>query len=88
MPGANVGLAGVKDIDTRTAGVTVTVVEEETLLEAAEIVVVPVAMAVASPCEPAALLMLATPAAEELQTTLPVTFCVLPSVNVPVAVNC
>ena len=34
------------------------------------------------------LLMVATPVSEEFQATNVVKFCVLPSVNVPVAVNC
>ena len=35
-----------------------------------------------------AVLIVATPAAEELQVTVPPRFCVLPSLNVPVALNC
>ncbi len=52
------------------------------------IVVVPVARVLASPAVDAVLLMVATSAAVELQWPLCVRSCVVPSVNVPVAVNC
>src|SRR2546429_8840247 len=52
------------------------------------VVVVPVPGVLASPAVPAVLLMVATPAAVELQCPLGVRSCVVPSVNVPVAVNC
>jgi hypothetical protein len=42
----------------------------------------------AKPWLPDTLLMAATLVAEELQLTEVVKFCVLPSLNVPVAVNC
>ena len=51
----------------------------ETLPEVAVIVVVPAASAVASPLEPAALLIVAIPALVELQVTAVVMFCVVPS---------
>jgi len=43
---------------------------------------------VASPCEPAALLIVATPAFEVLHVAKLVRFCVVLLENVPVAVNC
>ncbi len=48
----------------------------------------PVATAVASPFEPAALLTVATPALEVLQVATAVRFCVVLFEYVPVAVNC
>jgi hypothetical protein len=63
---------------------TVSVVNPETPLSAAVIVVVPVDPAVASPV----LLMLATLVAEEVHVTDDVTSLLLLSPNVPVAVNC
>lgn len=63
---------------------TVSVVNPETPLSAAVIVVVPVVAAVASPV----LLMLATLVAEEVHVTDEVTSLLLLSPNVPVAVNC
>lgn len=61
-------------MDTSTAWVTVSVVEPETSPEVAMIVVEPVAADVASPWEPAALLIVATPVLEELQVTVAVRF--------------
>lgn len=49
-----------------------------TELEEAVIVVAPRVKAIASPLLPAVLLIVATLAAEELQVTNAVTFCVLP----------
>jgi len=68
VPEAIEGLAGVIEIETRT-GVTVRVVEPEMFPEVAVIVVIPAATAVAIPCDPAALLIVATELAEELQVT-------------------
>lgn len=56
--------------------------------EEAAMVVQPEAMLPARPWLPDTLLMAATLVAEELQLTVVVKFCVLPSLNVPVAVNC
>jgi hypothetical protein len=64
--------------------VTVRVVDPLTLADAAEIVVVPGAMPLARPAP----LMVATELFEEFQLTELVRFCVLPSLYVPVAVNC
>src|SRR2546422_11648394 len=48
----------------------------------------PAATDVANPCDPAALLIVATPVADELQVTWVVRSCVVLSLKVPVAVNC
>jgi len=78
------GLAGVTAMDTSVATVTVSVVEPVTLPEVAWMVALPVPAAVASP----AVLLLATVVLSEVQVTELVRFCVLVSLNVPVAVNC
>jgi hypothetical protein len=58
-------------------------------LEIALMTVDPMAMvAVASPCEPTILLTSAIAGSDELQVTDAVTFRLLLSANVPVAVNC
>src|SRR5438309_9865981 len=71
-------------IETRNAEVTVGTVETVTDPEVALLVAVPVAMRVARPV----LLTLAVEVAFELHVAVEVRFCELPSVNVPVAVNC
>ena len=63
------GLVGVTAMDTSVAGVTVSVVDPDMLPDAAVIVVEPAAVEVASPLEPAALLMVATPVVDEFQVT-------------------
>ena len=52
------------------------------------IVVVPEALVVASPAWMGAFAIVATDELEELQCELIVTSCMVPSLNVPVAVNC
>ena len=69
VPEAIEGLAGVTEIETRTGVTTVRVVEPEMFPEVAVIVVIPAATAVAIPFDPAALLIVATEPAEELQIT-------------------
>jgi hypothetical protein len=59
--------------------VTVSVVDPETLPDTDVIVVDPAATAVASPFEPAALLIVATPTLEELQVAVSVKSCIEPS---------
>ena len=71
-------------MDTSVAAVTVSVVLPLMLPELAWIVVEPVPTELANP----AVLMLATVVAEELQVAVLVRFCVVPSLKVPVAVNC
>ena len=75
---------GATVIETRVADVTVSVVEALTDPEVAVMTDDPVALLLAKPVLP----ITATLGAEELQLTEVVMFCVLPSVNVPVAVNC
>ena len=69
---------------------TVNVAEPDIPLNVAVIVIVPAARPVAVPLEPAALLIDATgdDAGWVCHVTDAVRFCVLPSENVPVAVNC
>jgi hypothetical protein len=87
-PSGMEALEGVTEIDTSAAVAIVNVVALEMEPEVAVIFAVPVPELVASPAVPLALLMTATFAFEELQVTVEVTSCVLPSVYVPVAVNC
>src|SRR5437773_1574570 len=68
----------------RKPAVTASVVEPLMAPDAASMVVDPSPTAFARPL----LLIAATPVAEEIQVTELVRFCVLPSVYVPVAVNC
>ena len=78
-------------MDTSVAAVTVNVVLPEISPDVAVIVVGPTAPAindVASPLEPATLLMVATAATEDVQVTDDVRSCVGPAVYVPVAINC
>ena len=75
-------------MEARVADVTVRVVVPETLSNAAEMVVEPVLTEVARPLEPAALLMVATDPADELQVTWDVRSCTELSEKIPVAVNC
>src|SRR5260370_20111173 len=82
------GVVGVTVIVDRVAAVTVSVVLPETPPKVAVIVVVPAATDVAKPCEPPALLIVATAVLDELQVTSVVRPCVVKSVYVPVAVKC
>ena len=71
-------------IDTSTAGVTVRPVDPLIEPEVAEIVALPTPAPVANPVP----LIVATAVLDEPQLTELVRFCVLPSLYVPVAVNC
>jgi hypothetical protein len=68
------GLLGVIAMDTSVAAVTVSVVDPDIPADVAVIVVEPVVTEVALPLEPAALLMAATVAIDELQDTAVVRF--------------
>jgi hypothetical protein len=70
-------LAGVTVIEVSVAAVIVSVVDPDTLPDNALIVVEPVVTEVASPLEPAALLIVATPVDDELQVTDAVMSCVV-----------
>jgi hypothetical protein len=83
-PFAMVGFAGVTAIDEREGPVTVSVVEAVTEPETAWIVDEPAAMAVARPSEE----IVATDGVSDDQVTELVRFWVLPSLKVPLAVNC
>jgi hypothetical protein len=77
VPNAMLGFAGVTARDTSVAGVTVSVVDPDSPPDAAVIVAEPAAAEVATPLEPAALLIVATPVDEEFQTTTFVKSCVV-----------
>jgi hypothetical protein len=87
-PSAIEEFAGVMEIDTRVTAVTVRFAEPFTAPEVAVIVIEPASTPVANPCEPGESLIVATVPSDELQLTVPVMFCVLLSLKVPVAVNC
>jgi hypothetical protein len=78
------GFAGVTAIDCSVAAVTVRTVEPLMDEDVAVIVEVPTPAPLARP----AALMVAVVVVPEDQVTLDVRFCVVPSLNVPVAVNC
>jgi hypothetical protein len=78
------GVAGVTAIDCSVAAVTVSKVEPLMDDDVAVIVAVPTPAPLASP----AVLIVAVAVVPELQVTVLVRFCVVPSLNVPVAVNC
>src|SRR5262249_34652100 len=81
--------AGVTAIDCRTAGVvTVITVDPITPFNAALIVEVPGVRALASPLEPAAFEIVATPALVDAHVTWPVRSWRELSEKVPMAVNC
>jgi len=80
VPSASVGVAGVTAIDTSAAELTISVVEPVTEPTLAVIVALPCPTPLALPCVPAALLIVATVSVSELHCTVPVMFCVLPSV--------
>ena len=74
LPAKVEGFAGVTEIDTSETVVTIKVVDPETLPNAALIVVLPAATAVARPTG----VIVATPAADELHVTKGVRLAVLP----------
>jgi hypothetical protein len=84
VPSATVEVCGLIAIDTRAAGVTVSSVDALTAPEVAVIVAEPMLTLCASP----AVLIVAVEGVSENHVAVPVRFCVVPSVNVPVAVNC
>jgi len=66
-------LPGLTWIDANTAGVTVSTVEPDIAPMALDMVAVPIAWVLARPCEPDALLTVATPPVSEAQVDTPVT---------------
>src|SRR5258708_9389037 len=83
-PATTDGFAGVSSIDVSVAAVTVSVVDPVTLPLAALIVVVPAFNADADPVVP----IVAVAVLVDAHVVLFVRFCVVPSLYVPVAVNC
>src|SRR5271154_499945 len=81
-------LAGLTVIDVRVASVTVNDACPVWLANSAVTVAFPGVIPVASPLLGDALLTVATEAGDEVQVTEPVRPCVLPSVNIPTALNC
>ena len=88
VPSGMDGIAGVTAIVDRTAAVTVKVVDPVVAPQVAEIVVLPVASPVARPSAAGVSPTVATLVEEEPHCTVTVRSSVLPSVNVPVALNC
>jgi hypothetical protein len=88
VPAGIAAVAGVTAMETNIGPETVREVEELIAPDVAEIVVVPWPALVARPELPTLLLMMATPEFDELHVATEVRFCSLPSVYVPVAVNC
>lgn len=84
-----VDVAGITAMEATVALVTVSIAGAEIILpEVAVIVEVPGVRAWTRPFVGSVLLMLPTAAPEEFHVTCDVKFWILPSVNVPVAVNC
>jgi hypothetical protein len=87
-PRMAVGVCGFIAIETSATGFATNVADPPTEPELVLIIVVPAPRALANPAVPAVSLMEATVAAVELQCPLCVRSCVVPSENVPIAVNC
>ena len=90
VPLAMLGFGGVTPMDDSVAAVTVRVAVPafpETKSVAVIVMGPPTVNAVASPLEPAALLIVATAASEELQVTDEVRSCVVKSEYIPVAIK-
>lgn len=88
MPSAIEAWVGVTVRETRAAGATLSMVEPLTEPEVAVMVEVPCVTLVAKPWLPAELLTVATLTSEEAQVAEEVRSCVVPSLKVPVALNC
>ena len=88
VPSAIEGAAGVTAIDTNAAGATVSEAVPLTAPDVAIIVTVPCATVLASPFVGTESPIVATLPVPALQCTVAVRSGVVPSVNVPVAVNC
>lgn len=81
--------AGVTSMETNAGDVIVSEALFEVIpAKVAVIVVAPTDTDVAKPCEPVALLIIATPGCEEVHVTVAVISCVDSSVNVPWAAYC
>ena len=86
-PSITTPFPGLMAMETSCGPLTVRTVEPATAPSVAVMVAVPTPALVAKPCVPRLLLMMATVAALEVQVAEAVRFWVLPSVNVPRAVN-
>jgi hypothetical protein len=86
-PRTTVGVSGFIAIEARVTGFTTSEADPLTEPKLTLIVVVPALRVLASPAVVAVSLMVATEAAVELQCPVWVRVCVVPSENVPVAVN-
>ena len=84
VPSAIDALAGETEIETSTGAVTVNVADATIVPELALMFAIPWVRPVASP----ALFTVAIAGADDVQFTVLVRFCVLPSLYDPVAVNC
>jgi hypothetical protein len=84
MPTGTLAVGGLMAIETSVAAVTVSTVEPEIVPEVALMVVVPIPVLMTNPV----VLIVAVVMVLDAQVAFPVKFCVLPSVNVPAAVNC
>ncbi len=84
VPSATVDVCGLIAIDTSAAAVTVSTPEPLTVPEVAVMFAVPMPTLCASP----PLLIVAVETVSDDHVVVLVRFCVLPSVYVPVAVNC
>ena len=84
VPSATVAVGGLIAIVTSAAAVTVSSVDPLTVPEVAVMLAVPIAELCATP----ALLIVAVAGVSDDHVAVLVRFCVVPSVNVPVAVNC
>jgi hypothetical protein len=87
VPRTTVGVCGFIASETSVTGFTTSVADPRTEPELTLIVVVPALSVLASPAVTVVSLMVATEAAVELQYPDWVRLCVVPSENVPVAVN-
>jgi hypothetical protein len=88
VPSGIEAVAGLIAIDTRAAAVTVSCVLPLMVPEVAVMLALPVPTLVANPCVGTVLLIVPVVVVSDDHVTIPLRFCVLPSVNVPVAVNC
>src|SRR3984957_13553114 len=88
VPSGRAGFAGVTSTEIITAEVTDSALDPPTEPTLAVMFAIPWVTLLATPAEGPSLLIVATAGVSELHCTVPVMFCVLPSVKVPVAVNC
>lgn len=88
VPKAIVAFAGLTAMETRAGAPTVSCAVPEVCPTEAEMLVIPCPALLASPAVPGLLLTIATAVEDEFHVAVPVKSWVLPSLYVPVAVNC